>query len=348
MQELYDDPSFRRKTYVSHCCLGELRDLKLLCSKYPNDHLIGSVDDEGNTGSLLAATEERGLEVLLWLHGQGDDLTRANHYGRTPLMEAALWGRLEAVQFLIAKEVDLNARDANNMRAMDLAADTQRNIKERATRSSQFYREAPDAGRCREKIRALFNRMAPPPTVSITASRRHTFFDRKQDGSLEILRPRELVAPPVGQLQKAFATLDRGSNYPYVNAMSGFTQAGWPNVLDNKKWTSKAVTLQRLFGLPEIKSDASHVEVQLLAYLFDRHSVFPYARGPFRDRLELSSALPPYMIQPIITISKSKICASCKRFIDKFKEHFPGLHVVLKCVGDNVPEPPRELDVISI
>lgn len=68
-----------------------------------------------------------------------------------------------------------------------------------------------------------------------------------------IYQPQLLLEIPNGlhgpQLQKAFATLDRGPNYPYVNAMSGYTHPDHANVLDNQTWTDKAVRLRAMLNL---------------------------------------------------------------------------------------------------
>lgn len=343
MEELYADPNYRRKMYFSHCCLCDLPDLKSLCHWYPDDHLVGSVDGDGDTGSLLAATEEKGLDVLKWLYAHGDSVILANHYGRTPLMEAALWGRLETVRYLIGLGVSLKAIDANGMRAVDLADNTQRNTKERTIRSGEIYREHPEADRRRELIRAFFERTSPTPMSTASTAvppRRRAFFDRKPNGKLDILRPQELVGPPGRQLQKAFATLDRGPNYPYVNAMSGYTQSGWPNVLDNEEWTTKAEVLRAHFKLPANTRLASHVEPQLLAYLLDRHSLFHFMEY---DLANLEEVKPPNLAEAIITISKNEVCASCTTFIEHFRAHFPDLPVRFDCVGDTAPPPLRTL-----
>ena len=346
LQELYEDPRFRRDMYISHCCLCDLPDLVSLCRRYPNDGLIGSIDGEGNSGSLLAATEENGLEILKWLHKQGDSLTRANHFGRTPLMEAALWGRLDTVRYLVKKGVDLDTRDTNGMRAIDLSEDTERNTKERTTRSGVFHREAAVAGQLRKQTHALLARTAssssssaPTSTTITRPPRRCAFFDRKPDGSLEILRPTESVTPPVGKLSKAFATLDRGPNYPYINAMSGYTQTGWPNVLENGEWAAKADSLRPFFGLPRNKALASHVEPQLLAYLLDRHSLITWDSDLYHDFSNLESAMPGHSIHPVITISMTYVCSSCETFIQQFKRNFPGFKVDFYCVGDTTASP---------
>ncbi|KAK1081895.1 hypothetical protein LTR48_007275, partial [Friedmanniomyces endolithicus] len=347
MAKLYLDPVYRQTMYMSHCCLREVPELQLLCRQYPDDQLIGCVDEEGNTGALLAATEEGGLEILRWLQRHGDSITLANHYGRTPLMEAALWGRLSTVQYLTRQSIDREVRDGNGMRAVDLAEDTGRNAKERRLRSV-LYREAPDAGMRREQIQSLLERLSPrsmPSNTSIpSTAQRRAFFNRRADGTLEVYRPQVLLQPPGRQdgLQKAFATLDRGPNYPYVNAMSGYTHAGWPNVLDNSIWTDKAETLRAILDLPENRRAASHVEPQLLAYLLDRHSL--HALADRRERQELLSVMPTYSLRPIITVSKSEFCPFCRELFERFRANFPEFGVTLQCVGESAIAP---LDVLE-
>ncbi|KAK0955421.1 hypothetical protein LTR91_022862 [Friedmanniomyces endolithicus] len=302
MAKLYLDPVYRQTMYMSHCCLREVPELQLLCRRYPDDQLIGCVDEEGNTGALLAATEEGGLEILRWLQRHGDSITLANHYGRTPLMEAALWGRLSTVQYLTRQSID-----------------------------REFI------GAPIPKINA-FEHFDP-----INGTRR-AFFNRRADGTLEVYRPQVLLQPPGRQdgLQKAFATLDRGPNYPYVNAMSGYTHAGWPNVLDNSIWTDKAETLRAILDLPENRRAASHVEPQLLAYLLDRHSL--HALADRRERQELLSVMPTYSLRPIITVSKSEFCPFCRELFERFRANFPEFGVTLQCIGESAIAP---LDVLE-
>ena len=141
-------------------------------------------------------------------------------------------------------------------------------------------------------------------------------------------------------MQKAFATLDRGSNYPYINAMSGYSHPGWPNVLDNEVWTDKAEDLRKSFGLPEDKTAASHVEPQLLAYLLDRHSLFSMFEDE-SDCRDFESAKPAYALQPNITVNKPEFCAECFEFFDCFKARFPGSGVVFHFIGDSLAAPLR-------
>jgi len=188
-EKLLMDPCHRRNMYFSHCDLNKKQGLELLCRRYPKDQFVDATDEEGNTGILLAAAKEHGLNTIQWLQAHGGSMSQANHYGRTPLMEAALWGRLMIVLYLTKQGIDLGTHDGNGMRAAELAADTPRNRKERKQRSGMVYREPPDADGRREQIKALLNRLQTPDsehTQAVSATARRAFFDRQPAGELEI------------------------------------------------------------------------------------------------------------------------------------------------------------------
>lgn len=119
--------------------------------------------------------------------------------------------------------------------------------------------------------------------------------------------------------------------------MSGYTHAGWPNVLDNTVWTEKAETLRAMLGLPKNRRAASHVESQLLAYLLERHSL--HAHADLGGRRELLSVMPTYSIRPIITVSKSEFCPFCQELFVRFRTNFPELGIILQCVGETAIVP---------
>jgi len=346
LDELYSDFQFRRNMYFSHCILNELHELEKLATLYQNDQLVGSIDEEGNTGCLFAATGEAGLDILRWLQDRGDSIHQPNHFGRTALMEAALWGRLETVQYLVQQNVDLKVRDGNEMEAAHLAANTKRNTKERFIRSGSVYREPPVAERNREVIQAFLVRLTPIQMNDAhpgQSPQRYAFFNRKSDGNLELYRPQILLEPPVAlhgiQKQKAFATLDRGSCYPYINAMSGYSHPGWPNVLDNTEWTDRAEGLRRVLKLPQNRSAASHVEPQLLAYLVDRHSLHHFHDDDDDEAMEfraLASVMPQCNLQSVITVSKSDLCDACVPFVERFRAAFSEFDVAIHFVGESV------------
>jgi len=70
--------TFRSSLYFSCCVLGKLTELESLIRSYPVDGLIGSVDGEGSSGVVLAASEENGLMILQWLQKQGDPIDQPN------------------------------------------------------------------------------------------------------------------------------------------------------------------------------------------------------------------------------------------------------------------------------
>lgn len=219
------------------------------------------------------------------------------------------------------------------MQATDLADDTPRNINGEMVRSGCVYREPSDAGVRRKQIKALLNRLAPALSTRPGAEPRHrTFFYRNTDGTLEIYEPRTLLRPPKGGFQKAFATLNRGPSYPFINAMSGYTQHDWPNVLNNAVWTKRAGNLQALLGLPQDTYLASHVEPQLLAYILYRHS--PLMLEDEDDRQALASVMPASPPQCVITVSKPNLCRGCSTLFACFKQKFHDFNISFDCVGE--------------
>jgi len=84
---LLPDRTFRSSLYFSCCVLDKFTELMSLIRTCPVDGLIGSVDGEANTGSVLAASEENGLISLQWLQKQGDPIDQPNYHGRPPLMQ---------------------------------------------------------------------------------------------------------------------------------------------------------------------------------------------------------------------------------------------------------------------
>lgn len=84
-------------------------------------------------------------------------------------MEAALWGRLDTVQFLVDKGANIYAEDANGHRAADFAIDSERNKGERISRANNIVLVRPDANRQRRQILACLTRRE---TISRASSNR--------------------------------------------------------------------------------------------------------------------------------------------------------------------------------
>lgn len=106
--------------------------------------------------AILVSRTLNGVGALRNLSKIGSSLDCINQSGRTPLMEAALWGCLANVTYLLQQGVDYIGRDRNGMQAFDLAADTVRNEAERTERRrGGIFTEHSDAARRRRHIREL-------------------------------------------------------------------------------------------------------------------------------------------------------------------------------------------------
>jgi hypothetical protein len=279
--ELMARPEFRRDWYFLLCMAADPAELEKLFEKYPTDELHTCVTDQGSNGVLLAAALEDGLETIKWLQGHGVEIDQADHYGRTPLIKAALWGRWEAVRYFTAQGANVHAKDGNGMKAIDLAGDSLRNVNERSSGLAESYREPPTANRNRQLIVNHLKRISSSKSATPNQSRpqSRSFFIRDAEGQVLLYRAELRLCRPLNQSQKAYASLDRGHNYLVINAMSGYTQPRWPNVLDNDKWTTRADDLRQDLGFSSDRSRASHVEPQLLAYLVWHHMCLAWIGG---------------------------------------------------------------------
>jgi Ankyrin repeats (3 copies) len=365
-RDLMNDQSFRYKCYFSACCLKDTKELGALFHKYPEDSFANAVDNEGNNGILLAAAEDAGLDTVKWLEQKGVSIDQRNYYGRTALMEATLWGRLETVQFLIDRGASIYTEDANGHRAADFAADSERNEEERISRANDIVMVRPDANRKRRQILACLTRHDTTGRGSLNGakpSQIHQGYFGKISPNL-LLYYRADTSYEIGPWEefKAFARLDRGARYPVVSAMSGYSQGHRADVLNNEIWTGKAQDLCRTIGFDVSRSCASHVEKQLIAYYMDRHWIFDEddcsarmeplqftrLRHWISDEEDCSSAsmessqvtslrdVLPSPPPAIITVNKPGMCSDCSAFYDRFRDYFKNVNVRIICVGEQV------------
>ncbi|KAL2075078.1 hypothetical protein VTL71DRAFT_20 [Oculimacula yallundae] len=326
-----DNQILREKLYISACRSKDITQLNSLFRDFPECSFASIFDHEGSNGILLAATGEAGVETVKRLRQIGVCIDHMNHYGRTAVMEAALWGRLDIFQFLIGKGASLCAKDANGHCAVDFAVECERNEEERISRSEVTVRADAYKNRRQMLFECLMRgeKIEEVSTSGQNLLSKHPGLFRKLEPNLLLYyTPDTSYAVPPGKESKAFGRLDRGTGYPVISAMSGYSQGSETNVLDNRKWTKKAQELCRIIDFDDNLSYASHVEKQLIAYYMDKHWIFeedacssPDAKYIWSHDRSLRDVL-PRPPPATITVSKSEMCWNCSSFFEQFSKRF--------------------------
>ncbi len=86
----------------------------------------GSLDDKWHCekSAIDCAIESSSSEMLMWLISLGADINSHGHGGTTPLMNAALYGKADAVQILLENRADVAAVDEFDQQAINFSIDT--------------------------------------------------------------------------------------------------------------------------------------------------------------------------------------------------------------------------------
>ena len=227
---------------------GDVDYVREYLNSSPENHIfIHGVDVEGKTALHYAAREKYPAIVKLLLE-RGADPNHQTEEGRTPLMEAALWGRYENVEHLLQKGANKGLVDDDRLRAIDLATPSDRTEEERYRRSGgkhQVYREV---------------------TYTANQARRMTAFILKDDdddqsplAAIGIIvnqlsfQKSSTVYAPVAQYEistpyKTIACLDRGGKYPSITAMSGYRHGKSTPLVSGSDWTFEVIRIADIIG----------------------------------------------------------------------------------------------------
>ncbi|EAW25755.1 Ankyrin repeat protein [Aspergillus fischeri NRRL 181] len=289
---------------IIHCVNGNTRAVqKYLETSSDAQLFIRGRHPDGKTALIIAAVEQSPEMVSILLE-HGAEVNTVDSYGRSSLMEAALFGRIGNVEVLLEHGADKNARDRENRAAVDFARDHHKNKQERYERaggdltSNQrpcYIEDTFKRDIDRQKIIRLLsgeNRKSKivcgsPPTLS--QSKSYSFSPSLTRDSLVLRGPIEEY--PIARSWKTVARLERGGEFPSVGAMSGWSHGSLqPLRVDGRQWTDDVFYISEVTGhrLPSHPNDrwkdgeynACHAEKQLIAYFIDRHAFLPRDRLP--------------------------------------------------------------------
>ncbi|KAI9763322.1 MAG: hypothetical protein M1840_000587 [Geoglossum simile] len=298
--KLDDDQADEQKSIfiaVSDCVMGRVSQIqKYLHNSSDASIFLQGRDYSGDT-TLIMASREKSSDMVSLLLDHDFNVNAVNHKGRSALMEAALWGRLDNTKLLMNRGADKSLRDYKKRRAVDLAQPMRKNQLERhlsaggsigISQHEPIYKEDTfnrDADR-RQIVRLLISNdvrskivYGSPPTIS--ECKDYSFRRSPNDQSIILCGP--LANYPVTSDYKTVARLERGGQFPTIAAMSGWSHHELPSVqVSGRDLTDEVIRIAADVGYiltPDSRRDqdspgrfhASHAEKQLIAYFIDRH-----------------------------------------------------------------------------
>lgn len=280
---------------ISDCVCGKVSSVRNYLEQTSEKSIfLHGKDHNGDTCLIMASREENPVMVSLLLDF-GAEINAANKSGRTALMEASLWGRLESATILLSRGADRDLYDKKSQRALDLTHPTHRNRKERHTvaggiwgdpSKDPIYKEAVlnrDSDR-REIARVLRGgevRTRADLQLQESETTYHSF-RRSLDGK-SVTHYGPIRQYPISSSVKTVAVLERGRLFPSIAAMSGWGHSEWPSTrVSGRNWTAMVLKLAAIVGHTlfvhaakdqgiQGQFQASHAEKQLIAYFLDRH-----------------------------------------------------------------------------
>lgn len=279
-------------------CFGAANYVREYLDSSPESRIfLHGVDDDGNSALWSAACERFPVVVELLLD-RGANADFQNKNGRTPLMEAALWGRCENVKHLLRYGADKNLQDGDGFKAIHLADSSDRNEEERYWRSGEEHQVYKEVTRTANQARRMIVHLLEDAIDETIPGPNNNFenhvFQKSLPGTIKLVAP--IAEYPISRPWKTIARLERGNKYPSVAAMSGWSHGDTITTVSGRDWTSEVIRIAEIIGhilQPDERRDrgvpgqfyACHAEKQLIAYFISRHVFLePEIRAPKKRR----------------------------------------------------------------
>ncbi|KAL2016168.1 hypothetical protein VTK56DRAFT_4108 [Thermocarpiscus australiensis] len=249
------------------------------------------------------------LEAVDYLIKKGVDVNAADAKGRTPLMEAALWGYPVIVDKLLKAGASSARRDSTGMTAENFAEESEANDEERHRRHMNYSENPYVAKHDRKLIRGLLGRTfacSPSKGLALDDLADAFFYKSVSTDTISFVTPRTGMYIPTQYKTAAF--LHRGRPFPVVSALSGRTGP------DNQEFLTPSDGFERLncqYWMPETMRVAE-------AFGFEFDSFLQLFRLQPRNR------------QAKIIVSQAP-CYSCVALSEHIASN-PGIHFDLRVV----------------
>lgn len=286
---------------LSDCIFGDILALRnFLSGTKKLDYFLHGKDEEGNTVLTYAAAERYpAILGLLLSHGASRSIDSRNCKGRTPLMEAALWGRLKNAKLLLQHGADPGICDRRGRKAVDFARQHPRNDQERQRRVPWYVEDHHVAELQRRRIVLLLDYDQPSSGLStlLASSPSETYESHHfhHIGDTKIVLSAPIATFPIQRRSKTIATLERGLPFASIAAMSGWSHEESPldankpssfTTISGKSWTEEVFAIAKFVG-HHLKPDpvcdhgkpgffsACHAEKELVAWFLHHHVFLP-------------------------------------------------------------------------
>lgn len=267
-----------------------------------------AVETSGTTALHMAACEQY-PEMVDLIISEGADVNAADINGRTPLMEAALWGRLQNVQMLLRAGADksLACIERNCLQlAADFARPHRKNARSRRSRAGGSLNAEPiykEDTYARDRDREDIVRLLDGREADLGTPQLEWFAFQRAHENGTLLSLTTLYGLP--SEWKAIGRLHRGHGLPEVSAMSGWSHTQNELIqVAGRDWTPEVFQLCEFMGftLESHRHDqglagqfnACHAEKQLVAYAVHKHCFLQHRLDipgepddDIRERLEL-------------------------------------------------------------
>lgn len=310
---------------------------EFLCNSSEAVAFLEGMDEDGNSALMLAAREKFSL-IVERLLDWGAEVDFQNTQGRTPLMEAALWGRHDNVQKLLDHDADKDLRDMDGLKAVDLARASSRNAEERLRRSGPDHKPYSEKTYAANQARRLIVQLLDDADDDIVQDpdlriEGHRFRRRLTQGSMpgiNLVSPtfdKKKQCPNTDENLKPIAWLTRPRDYTPIPAMSGRNHGITTTMVSGHEWTEEVMQIAAMVGhtFEENKAldqgqpghfHACHAEKQLIAYFVSSHVFLPSETEKAGRLLQLALARPPVMLEHAKILVDWEPCEDCFAFLD--------------------------------